>query len=387
MSVYGIYRSLYETPLGRRRVTFSDDTLLGWFQRHWGRVQALPPATELNFFGAAESLTESVFDGAVYGFSQVWAAMKDGGEAPSSNRALIDWLGGLSYPGGEIHAASHALQIVTDDDELELALLMFDDHFVRRHPERTAFVLFPDWALPTRVRSRTDRFVWRGPVNDLAPGGAGPGDVYLIFIVNRDGLWLSGLSGAYRIRGLRLPGLVRHLNDEIPALPSRADRHGRPWPDELALLRWMALQRGRRAKLRGVIEAADRERPGRIVRLMSSDRSRPEFLRGTPAQCRADWREVERRAKRAPKIPTVWKHVRRPSRIQTAPHFAQITFTETACAPDIDRPSYDLNAHWYLFDDLWAASHPQLARSLLWWAGDALPLFPACGYATDLNSA
>ena len=50
---------------------------------------------------------------------------------------------------GEIRYEPHALQVLTDDDEIELAYYIFDDHYLGEHPGRAAYLLHRDWKLPT----------------------------------------------------------------------------------------------------------------------------------------------------------------------------------------------------------------------------------------------
>ena len=44
MPVYFAYRSAYAGPSGKHVVRFEDDTVLGWFQRHWTRLTSAPDA-------------------------------------------------------------------------------------------------------------------------------------------------------------------------------------------------------------------------------------------------------------------------------------------------------------------------------------------------------
>ena len=309
--------------------------------------------------------------GDVYGFSAIWQAMLTLGKPPKTGRALAEWLDGRDYPEGIIHAEPHMLQTATDDDELDLAVLMFDDHYAAKHPDRVAFPLWEQQTLPDTVASDPGTFRWRGPVNDLSPRGRGQGEVYLVFIVIHDTGWLIDLYGAFRIRGLRLPELVSYLQNESPQLVEQSRWfvdwcESGSWPDELRLLRWAALESSPGASLETILAKADSWHPHVCVpEMYESDR--PErFLLDDWETCQRQWQRVQTRRGEGNGNPN---EGRRPTFIQAAPHLAQLSF-----GYESERPYDDMNTQWFLFDDLWAASHPDMARSLLHWASKQLPL-------------
>jgi hypothetical protein len=367
--------------LGRRIVHFPDETLLAWFHRHWVVAGELPgDRTESDWHDAAHARTEKIFHGGVYGFHKIWSAMMDRGSPPANVREMTEWLAGVGYPEGWLGAQPHALQIATDDDELDLAVLMFDDHFAEKHPDRVAYPLREVQALPENVKSRPAPFLWRGRMRDLRPARRGRGAVYLIFIVIHDTSWLIDLYGAFRIRGLRLPDLADYLRTVAPQIltPQEWKESWMPpgaWPEELRLLRWTALQAGAGADLGKILRAVDKLDPHRTVRRIQESRTVEQartFLLGDPSACERDWRAVAK-ARAAKK--SEWVHERRPTFVQASRHVAQLGFSETSHLPRYESSRHDQNTGWLFFDDLWAASHPDLARSLLWWANEQLPLF------------
>ena len=308
--------------------------------------------------------------GDVYGFEAIWQDMLMLGEIPSNAKELVLWLDGYQYPEGQIQAEPHMLQTATDDDELDLAVLMFDDHYGAKHPDRVAFPLWEQQTLPDTVASDPGTFRWRGPVNDLSPRGRGQGEVYLVFIVIHDTGWLMDLYGAFRIRGLRLPEFASYLQNERPQLVEQSRWEAwissGDWPDELRLLRWAALESSPGASLESILGKADSWHPHSCVRQMYESNRPDRFLLDDWESCQRQWQRVEARRKQDRYR---LDDARRPTFIQAAPHLAQLSF-----GYETDDPNDDMNTQWFLFDDLWAASHPDMAKSLLHWASKQLPL-------------
>lgn len=380
MAVHFVYRSAYETPLGRRIVQFPDESLRAWFHRNWVTADDLPGYTtdfSQEWLCRAADHTERMLGGSVYGFHAIWAAMLELPQPPESEDDMVTWLDGIAYPEGQVQAQPHMLQIPTDDDELDLAVLMFDGDYAMQHPDRASYPLWKHQALPDTIAESADTFSWDGPVNDLLPHGNSDGDVYLIFVVIHDTSWLIDLYGAFRFRGLRLPGLVEHLQSNKPKIAEQeawfAWIPSGTWPHEMRLLRWAAINSPHGVGLGTVLRDVDSLDPDVCVEYVGASRNSvadPDmFLLGDFAVCRQEWQDVEKRRKQAA---LTSKRQRQPTYFQVTPHLAQLGFTDGSA--DSDSPRGNLNTQWIMFDDLWAASHPDLASSLLWWACEQLPL-------------
>src|SRR5262249_28446828 len=143
------------------------------------------------------------------------------------------------YVEGEILAAPHLLQVLTDDDEIQLAYYFFDDTYLARHGDRAALLLLDGWKLPAGHAAKGLKPSER--TTPLTPRGRGEGTTYVVI----HGFWDSGnlydLDGGYRIDGVRLPELARYLARTEPAEGE--------WPRDLALLKAELFPKGRKPKL------------------------------------------------------------------------------------------------------------------------------------------
>ena len=281
---------------------------------------------------------------------------------------MADWLNTLEYPESESSAEPHLFQVCSMYDDMDFSLHFFDDHFAARHPERVTFPLWEQQTLPDQVLSEPGRFVWRGTLNEIEPRANGVGDVYLIFIVVESRAWLEELYGAFRLRGLRLPELAGYLQSVRPqAFEQRSlgtTRELADWPTALCLLRWAAMQSALDVDLESILARLDGWDPHQIL-----DHLDRVALAGDWQTCEQGWHEAVANLEGADLHG--WKYTREPTFIQSAPHFAQLGFTDQHSS-SWNTETY--NTQWYLFDDLWAASHPDMATSLLHWAGKQLPL-------------
>lgn len=246
MAVYLVYRSAYETPLGRRVVRFKHRTLLDWFQANWVHPTDFPVDTD-EWHKCSYAKAKQVGLEWVYGFGSVFELMARRDGPPQSARQLKTWLHQKPYPEGSICAVEHAFQTATNDDELDLAVMMFDDEFAENHPDRVTFLLHDKLELPTHVRSDCARFVWRGSLNDLNPQWRKSGATFIILLVIEDTSWLIDLLGPFRFKGVRLPDWVEFLRDvpdSVIESSEAIDAWHSPgkWRRELITLRKLAIE-------------------------------------------------------------------------------------------------------------------------------------------------
>jgi uncharacterized protein (TIGR02996 family) len=288
---------------------------------------------------------------------------------------------------GEIRFTPHYIQVLTDDDELEMAYYFFDDEFLAKHRDRAALLLHDAWELPTgeldagfKLRTKTSR---------LLPNGTEEGATYLVFLAYYDSLNLTDIEGGYRFDGVRLPELCRHLAQTTP----EGD-----WPFELRLLRSQVL--GNKAdhdpREAGFLDAlAERindtatwaaysdwleehgQLPGGVTILRRALARCSQYPvaticnsintsaagRGPIAQAQQEMDGLTAQLRRA------GNHEPSRSLIQVAGHVAQLGL-------HTDRwRETDLYHRWILFDDLWAIAQPALAEAVLCHASrwDVLP--------------
>jgi len=141
MPVTFVYRSPYNNLTGRHIVRFDDDSILGWFQRHWNK----PP------YQGDTTLSESLFGKSVYGFESFFERIgEEKLPTPQSNDELGELLKRHVYAEVGIKFEPELFSVFTDDDELDLIYHFIDDRLIEREPHRFAF-LTHDGSLPTSI--------------------------------------------------------------------------------------------------------------------------------------------------------------------------------------------------------------------------------------------
>jgi hypothetical protein len=337
MSVYFVYRSHYEGPSGKHVRVLDADSVLGWFRAAWERAKGAEDAAE---WVKAEIGTD------VYGFSSIFEAAREHSlPAPTSDRDLKSYLEEHLYVEGEIRYRPHALQVLTDDDEIELAYYVFDDHFLIEHPGWAAYLLHEGCKLPPTSGDNPHR---PGiPVRPVQPRGAGAGETYLAFLAAYDSGSLSDLDefgGPCRIKGVRVPQLTEYLYATAP---------DETWPFELKLLR-SQIDPDDPAEVR--LEAA----LGRVARLPVLRISETDYGarlgQGTIEQARTQVEEIVQA------LGGILDHDASKSLVGTSDHLAQL------CLHVGNWFGKDLYHQWIIFDDQWAGEHRDLAEGILRYA-------------------
>ena len=334
MSVYFVYRSYYEGPSGTHLRRLSDDSVLGWFQQVWARAKEVDDAAEW---------VKSEIGTSVYGFASIFEGAREHDLPPPTNdRKLKSYLEEHLYVEGEIRYKPHALQELTDDDEIELAYYVFDDEYVSRHPGRADYLLHEDWRLPT---TSGDSPCKPGIAAKLVePCRAGTGETYLAFLAFYDSGGLTDLDefgGPCRIKGVRVPELVEYL-EAIP--PDET------WPLELKLFRSQIDPDG---SMEVRLEAALRRVARLPVLRISESELGDRLALGTVEQARAGVEKVVKSLRGKP------DHDPSKSLIATSAHLAQL------CLHVGDFFRNDVYHQWLIFDDLWAGEHTALAEGVL----------------------
>ncbi len=370
MAVHFVYRSHYDPTLNHLR-RFDDDTVLGWFHRNW---KAVPDP-------AASDHVKKLFGRHVYGFRSLFNAIAEHSlPAPASDAALKRLLDRHLYVEGELRCRPNVIQVLTDDDELEMAYYFFDDHFLAKHGDRAAFLLREDWALPPGAGARA--FKPGVKVNKLTPAVRAPGATYLAFLAWYDSCSLTDIEGAYSIPGVRLPDLPRYL---ATAVPPEGHRHEGGWPFELRLLRSQLLiappkaTREEKSLLAGVSEHPADEARWMVLADWLEEHGQPRHavleraLRGAGRYpvgtiCNSkDTRPVrgdspaEARQQLAELVGTETLGDARKVRAQAEEHVAQVILPASR--------GFGTWHRWVIFDDLWAGASSALANAILRYAG------------------
>jgi hypothetical protein len=386
MGVTFLYRAHYAGPSEKLVRRFDEDTsVLAWFQRNWSELSGDEDSAREN--------AKRILGVRPYGFSLGEAIREHALPPPQDMDTLARYIGEHGYIE-EVRFSEHALEIATDDDELELAFYWFDDIWLAENPDSTSsgglgsppalrappnFFTTDDWRLPSVVaptKAELVRFEWSHGV-ELPDAGFNDGTTYFLSLAYFDSANLVDLPGPTIVRGTRLPDFPRWLAAQSE--PSEA------FPLELQLLRSQlfappaALASAVQPLLseivarnpdpnalsvyKDLLEQRD-GRPGHVVLLehafaRCAEMDVLEFangetsvaLSGTIAEAAEEASQVER-SRFASK--SLWA---------IDAHMAQL------CLATDGGPADNTQFHqWIVFDDLWASSYPELARSLLTFA-------------------
>ena len=175
MAVYFVYRCHHGTPSEQHVRRFEYDSVL-----EWAKAVFKPIADRDAAFKYAEDLLGGLD---VYSFGSIFAEAAENKLAPPRKMADVKaWFQGM-YVQEEAHGPHH-IQILTDDDEIEMAVYVFDDHYRAAKPGKTDFLLLDGWELP--AGDATDPLP-RLPRTDLVkPRGDGEGTVYAVCLYASD---------------------------------------------------------------------------------------------------------------------------------------------------------------------------------------------------------
>jgi uncharacterized protein (TIGR02996 family) len=365
MPVWFVYRCYDVGPTARHFRRFDDDTVLEWFQRNWEDLAV--DEQEL----ADERLEVVLGCGGWPLFMPFLRSAEEGLPVPDSieevRSRLWEPFGPETVPPG----SSHEIQWLATDDGEGGAFYFFDGHFLAESGPLAAYLLHEDWRLPSG--SGEGGLTPTEKTEEAGPAGDGPGATYAIFLERESRYPLDDLTPAWRIEGVRLPGLVRHLFasppedgwpcaglEDLPVLAFAGVSMSDPMEnaflsairanpsDAVAWAAWNDWREERGAEPPGISLLRDAfvrmaRLPGKLQDEFSR-KSSPEAL-------------LEIETKHRAQLRTSLK-----SLIHVEPHLAQMCLDGSQ---DDERGPYF--GQWILFDDLWAGAHPELADALLTW--------------------
>lgn len=352
-----VYRSPRLGAVDRIVHQFPERTVFDWFVAHWDEMKGDPedemcvPGTDLPGF---------------------WVIPDD--QPPP--RDLDELLALLD--NGIFELEEHCLQMIDSRGDIDAVHYLFDSDYLSHSGDQAAWLLHESWVLPPEITKRAE-FTPSVEVTTI-DAGDGEGSVWLqsTALYMHDG----GLIGdrPIAIEGLRLPDLPRWLASTTP---------DDDWPFALLLLRALLLlpPKGASARERSLIAVieADPASPGpwavygdwlaeqgeeavhivvlrRVFAEMSClsvrdlfDCAPDEPFYGSFAVAHA---EIE--AQRA-----LYGVEPGRSEIATSTHTAQLCQEATLSGESAFE-------HWFLFDDVWASAHPELAQGVMcyvssWW--------------------
>ncbi|HEY9774254.1 MAG TPA: hypothetical protein V6C81_10685 [Planktothrix sp.] len=332
MSVYFVYRSPYDDPNLNRVKRFDDDlNVLTWFQRIW------KPADPDAAFEYAKKLLG--FD--VYGFSSLFEEIQTNNlRAPQTWEELGEYLKKYLYVEEKLIADPHVIQVLTNDDEIQLAYYIFDDRYVEYNPDRASFLLH-DWRLPETF-SQKSNFERTEPTFEITPSGHSEGSTYFVFIGCPDGGNLTDYRYSWRFDGVRLPEFAQFLLSTAPDF----HREEGQWPVELLAV-WQRLDADT-PDLEPVLESMG------SLPWMHMETQYDKFAGSDLLDTRDDV------AKFIESCPPEKTADLSKTKSQFSKHIAQLSVHVSQTQPQLD-----WYHRWFFFDDLWASEHQDLANAIL----------------------
>jgi uncharacterized protein (TIGR02996 family) len=345
VSVTFVYRCHYQGPSEKHLRRFEDATVLDWFRNHWQGIAD---------YDAAHEHAEQLLGCHVYMFSRLFVRIAEENWPPPEDAAGLEaCLDRSLYNSLGVECSEHAVQVGTDDDELEMAMYFFDDHFLKKHGKLAAFLLHEDWKLPGGQRE--GRFRPAEECTDLLHEGKGA--TYAVFLTFYASDNLDGLEGGYRIKGVRLPELGRYLETLDPGEMD-------DWPSELRELRAQLFPAGKKAKtqedgfLHAIRDEPTDESNWNVYADWLAERGLPppgiRILEGALGR-------VSPGNPYGGDKPPFRKRQR--DLIHAEERLVQVCLHLSDKA--LGRPTKGLFHQWILFDDLWASAHPELANAIL----------------------
>lgn len=352
MPVYFVYRCHYGAPNEKHLRRFEHDSVLAWARDVWRQFD-----TDDAAFHHARDLLGGLY---VYSFDNLFRADPDDGTRfprPETMAQVHHWFAAMYDP--TVVGGPHHVQVVTDDDEIDMAVLVFDEHYREANPGKADFLLLPDWELPGGASD--------GPSPDLSeirteavePRGRGEGVLY-VFHEEVQASNLSDKNGGdrcARVEGVRLPDLARHLL-------TTADEEDQ----EYAL-------RELRDLVRGVLASPAGDDAGFLLAI------RDDPAEATHWDAYSDWLQERdlppaglHLLDRALRQDCGYQGANRNhafDRVKVTSHMAQLCRHENRWGrqPMTDEVTrHDIFEQFILFDDRWAAAHPTLAAGVLTFA-------------------
>ena len=186
-----------------------------------------------------------------------------------------------------------------------------------------------------------------------------------------DNCFITPPDALYRFAGLRLPEFIDYLKgDRLQPQPG-VKQYNDPafWPKELDMLRWYAIKSKPRASFKSVLLEMLSNHPQSWSHLYGGR------MMGDLESCQADMKSIQEQIKDSEKKyqdqnaarKSKYKGIPHTDFVQCTKHFAKVAFRNETIRLSRGPSQWDnRNEAIYFFDDLWAASHRDLATSLLY---------------------
>jgi len=143
VSVYFVYRSHDDNPGAFHVKVFPHDTVLEWCRSIWVGIPRGDDHPD-----AATDRAEEVLGCVVGGFDMLFVTIHNQAWAkPKTMTAAARYFEEALY-NQAVKFGQHHLQLLGEDDDLQTAVYLFDDHYVNKNRHRATFLMRTDWRLP-----------------------------------------------------------------------------------------------------------------------------------------------------------------------------------------------------------------------------------------------
>lgn len=350
MAVYFVYRCAFGSPTEKFVFRFEHESIVAWAKDVWRSFDTRAAAQEYAAQVFAPLVAEPL--GSLFSLDTYEPITR----APRTFAEVKAWIGNCYYCEEEAHGRNH-LQYMTDWRDNQRGIYVFDEAFRTKHAAKVAFLLHSDWALPAGASD--GRAPKLPKTTAVEPAGTGEGRLYVAYSYVDCKYNLEDLCDQQHIDGLRLPDLVSHV------LCANADTDNWPLPLrrlEVALDELLEKPTGEDAGFLKAIRARpdDRTAWGAYSDWLTDRDLPPAGVHLLDRALRSEAAGVPREKNWKPELNFVRVHE----------HVATACLHE-GCWTDAPQPgvtAFDAFVQYYLFDDRWAAAHPDLARGALTFA-------------------
>lgn len=342
MATHFVYRSPY-FPQHKFYKPQSELTVLEWFQSLW--------KLKTTDYDQYDATIEAKLGTRVYGLHNYLLEniYLDEVSMPTNFIELINCLEEFSYVTEIIISSTHLIQILTDDDEVDMAYYVFDDTYLQRNPQKITYLIqdhFPREAQQLERRFFAE-FYPKTIFANLQPDNS----VYLAFF----SIW--GNNSLFRLPDTQ-NGVIKIEGIDLSTLPSflanwQPQKSLDAYPLELLFLRAQAIKKGELLSLEECLECitklpvaiAEQDKVFDVETLFEQDIDQIN-------------QNLENTIKQSFDQQYLDKCVSNSSYALDA-HCAAVSlyFTEI-----LNQPTYE---YWLIFDNVWATAHPMLANSII----------------------
>ena len=204
MAFFFVYKSPFGYPSGKYTLRIEEDSILKWFQKIWR-----DDLGEMALFEYYKRTLGTYF----YGLAHFVAlGIENKATCPNSFKELIKFIQENTYLNTINYVIDQYIEVLTDDDEVELAWYLIDEQYAQSNASRFKYLVTKDWPLPLDYSNKGMGQLPFDFKQEIRNQSKGEGVVYMITICCTYGLTIDDTP--IKIEGLRLPSLARYLLED-----------------------------------------------------------------------------------------------------------------------------------------------------------------------------